>query len=183
MPAFSVKNLEQLMDANPQLGEALKGIQTYIRNLESAAGTSGGGPIPAPPQINQVTAVGGTNQIAVSIVDQSAATAVVSQGINYHVEYSTDPNFPKNKTWAADFGAARDGVIPVGSGTYHVRAFSQYPNSLQSDKVAFGNNTPTPVVVAGTALVQPAPQGSGSGANGGFGNGQDATSTGPIGTP
>lgn len=142
-----------------RLVESLQDLQTGIKNISQQINAHPDSQTQAPPpQINalKVTASGGVAHV--QVIDNNA----IYRGIEYHVQYSTDPSFSSPVT--AHMGPSRDIRIPVGAGPLYYRAFSDYQTSSPSTPVYHGGQNPLPIAATGTTQPEvPAGQGSGTG--------------------
>lgn len=169
---ITLPNIEHIRRIDQRLYESLFQTHQAILSLAQQAGIGASGNIQAPElQSIAVTAANGT--FSISVVDKSATHL----GINYFVEYADNPQFDNAHTLFMGPSRNENGLF-LGSGTFYFRAFSQYPNSLQSNRIVYGGATPTAVAgggaIAGPTL--PPSQGSGAGGSdsgGGFGQRND----------
>jgi len=167
----STPNLGAIRSKDPLLGDALQYLEDRLTLLEKQTTASTGSSSP-PSKIASLNVISANGVFDVSITDSSP----VLRGINYFVEYSTNPQF--TKPIVVDLGASRNHRMFLDSGTYYFRAYSQYPTSERSVPVYFGSHVSPTGVAGGGAIAGPTPlgsQGSGttvgpSGSDGGFGN-------------
>lgn len=153
-------NVQALQD-QPKWGkylyDAFRAVEKRIANLASQTNSSLIAPEGSPPpQVNaiSVNASGGIAHVQVTDNNQ------IYRGINYYVDYSTDPGFSAPVTH--HLGPSRDARIPVGNQPLYYRAYSGYPTSSPSAPVYHGGVSPIPVTAAGSTP-PPVPSGQGSG--------------------
>jgi hypothetical protein len=144
--AISVPNLPYIKTFNRRIYEAIKALQS------AAPPTS----IPAPPAVSGINVTAANGYFTITLTDNGP----VQRGVNYFVEYATDPNFAQPVV--LDLGASRTEVRNLGNQTLYWRAYSQYPNSDPNAPVVFGGSTPTGVA-GGGAAAPPAVSSTGSG--------------------
>ena len=151
--------LRSIPEFGAKLVEALQDITTRVSNVATQTNASPEAAQQAPPpQINALKIVAGGGVAHVQIVDNNS----IYRGIQYHVQYATDPAFTSPIT--EHLGPSRDRRIPVGKRPLYWRAYSDYPTSSHSDPVYHGGNTPQSIAATGTDQPPiPAGQGSGTG--------------------
>lgn len=167
---INIRNLTEIRNRDPRLGEALIDIQTQTIDAN----------VQSPPQVASISVTGADGVFQVTIVD--LGTPAIA--INYFVEYDTDQNFPTPHV--LDLGASRTWRGYLGNLTLFWRAYSQYVppyNNQPSPPLVFGN--PTAVVGGGSAgPTLPASTGSGtnavSGQQGGGGFGRNPVRNLPL---
>ncbi len=172
--AVDFNNEINLISKMPGLGRyfatALRGLQGGINNLGNNLATDPTNDnLPAPPPIQNLTVKSdGNGNVHAVIADSSR----IQRGLNYFVEYDTDPNF--TQPHVVHLNATRTmSPIPLpakddngGAQVFHFRAYSQYRNGDPGPKVNFGGHTPTPVNPGGTGQATLLPStGSGTAQN------------------
>ena len=137
---------------------AFQRLQKQLTNLSIQGNASLLGPQnSAPPQVNAVSVTAGGGVAHVQIVDNNQN---LYRGVQYHVQYSTDPGFSAPVTH--HMGPSRDARIPVGTQPLYYRAYSDYPTSPASAPQYHGGSRAMPVAAIGTEQ-PPIPSGMGSG--------------------
>ena len=146
----------------PQWGQllfnAFRNMQRQLSNssLQTNANLKASQASP-PPQVNAVSVTAGGGVAHVQITDNNES---LYRGVNYHVQYATEPGF--NAPITHHMGPSRDIRIPVGTQPLYYRVFSDYPTSAHSDPVYHGGAAP--IAIAATGSSQPSiPSGMGSG--------------------
>lgn len=156
---MNIRNLAYLrsLPFGARLVESLQDLQQGIKNMAMQGNLNPDGQVQdAPPQVNAISVTAGGGVAHVQITDNNA----IYRGIQYHVQYATDPGFTAPITQY--LGPSRDARIPVGNTPLYYRAFSDYPTGSHSAPVYHGGSTPIAVTASGTS--QPAiPKGQGSG--------------------
>lgn len=154
---ISVRHLAAIRAADPMMYETL----TDIINGHDAAATqtnaSSNGQTPTPPRINALTVQAKDGIFHASITDNGQ----IYRGINYHLQYSTDPQFSAPIT--VHLGPSRDYRGHIGNQTLYWRAYSDYPTSAHSQPVYHGGAQPLPVAGGGSQSGPTIPAGQGSG--------------------
>lgn len=168
--SFDIRNLRWLRSLDTknlpetfgrQLYELITDHITATRNIESQTNSNGGGYAlpPPPPDGLSVVAQNGVFHVSVQHNTQS-----LFRGVNYHLEYSTDPGFASGG-FPVDLGSAREHRGYYGNLSLYWRAAASYAISPPSRWVYFGG--PTPQAVQGGGVTGPAlpaqSQGSGTG--------------------
>ena len=132
MGRFEVPNLEIIRHQNPRLAEALQGAQDAINSTAQQALVSAQGKAQAP-----------QSPVALSVASQANGLVTISvsdkaDSVFYVVEYSSTPQF-NGTIYAADLGASKSFILPVGSGkTYYFRVRSYQQPGLPSGPTYFG---------------------------------------------
>lgn len=162
-------NLGQSLQSvkDPALRTLLQQLEDSINHLSDHVGADPVGERVMPHAVQGVDVAAAGEMVHISVNDSSE----VQRGIHYFVEADTDPNFPR--PFVVHQGASRT-ALPVslptkdGSGntiSYYFRAYSQYPGSPPSPKIAYGGLEPTAVTLGGaTQLDFATPTGSGTAA-------------------
>lgn len=165
----NIQAIKQMPGWGKYLYSAFQSIQRQLTNAGTQTNASlGATQAPPPPQINALNVIASGGVAHVQIIDNNES---LFRGIQYHVQYATDPGFsnPVN----CHLGPSRDIRIPVGTQPLYYRAFSDYPTSPHSAPVYHGGVSPSAVAATGAdAPAIPAGQGSGTGTPGqisGFG--------------
>lgn len=165
--------MQSLKDAGQR--DMFQRIEDAINRLSDHVGADPVGEKLPPHPIQGVNVVTAGELVHVSINDSSE----LHRGIHYFVEADTDPNFPK--PFVVHQGTSRTALpisLPTKDGggntlNYYFRAYSQYPGSPPSPKIAFGGTTPSAVTLGGTTQLTLSPStGSGTAAADGQQGGQ-----------
>jgi hypothetical protein len=152
---LSVRNLSQIRQMYPQIGEALDDIQKGINNTASQVNASPVGITPAPRPHAANSVLGGAGMLDVSVTDNTQQF----RGNQHFFDYSTD-GFKTFHT--KPMGPAKNWRGSLGTGTFQVRSYTQYPTSGPSQMLYHA-----PVSTAGTTEpAMQAGQGSGTGTAG-----------------
>ena len=172
------KELIQMQDENPTLGNWMRRVGSALNRLALNAGVSAVGQLPAPPPIGAVNVKAAGETVHVTISDSSAATT----NREWFVEHSTEPNFlvPHVIHLKSSRGVFLNLPSLTDSGEtqkWYFRAYSQDPGSPPSPPVYFGGLSPTAVTLTGTTQLTPLTStGSGTasplGTQGGWGRGK-----------
>ena len=145
------------IDPSGKLEAWAKKLMDSHNNAARQANVAPVGSVEAPPQISslQVTAAGGVH--AAVITDNNP----VNQGIIYHFERSSTPDFQTGTTHLAQSGPSRSltGHFAGNSDVYW-RGYSQYQSSPPSAPVYFGSEAAPTKVNAGGAIAGPTPPAS-----------------------
>lgn len=156
---MNIPNLEQITARDPLLGEALRAIASGVENV--------GRQTNAPTQLQAAEKPGNIASVSVTAKDgifhaQITDNSPVKRGLEYHLEYSTDPGF--RAPIVIHNGASRDFRGKLGNQKLYWRAYSQYPTSDPSQVVYYGGAaSPLPVTGGGSESGPPVPQSKGSG--------------------
>lgn len=173
---LQLDDLANQLNKTPGIGrylqQALTKIQSSVNTLGSTLAVDPNGtnnPKPDPIQNLTVKASNGFYHAVISDSNQ------IQKGLNYFVEYDTDPNF--TQPHVVHLGASRqmspvqlpskadDGTTPT---PWHFRGYSQYRGGDPGDPVNFGGKTPTPVSGGGSLSMTLIPStGSGTAGNNG----------------
>lgn len=173
--------LKELRSSDPHLALLLSNIIDGINGVGNHIGVDPTGKVQPPDEIQAINVKAGDSHVHVTLNDPSA----VRKGVQYFVEWDTDPSFPAPHP--EHLGAARGRMLALPSQkddgspiSYYFRAYSQYHGSdAQSKKAVFGGTySAAPVTLSGTSKLTPLPsQGSGTaladGTQGGLGLGTD----------
>lgn len=175
---LKIRNLDfirQIPKIGARLFEAITDIKSGVSTMASQGNLNPNGDVPAPPNIQAVTATAANGVMTVSIQDQSAA---LNRDVQYVIEHADNPAFVNAQQ--RFIGATRSYSEFIGSATRYVRAYSTYGASSNSSHVYHGSAT-APAPVAGGGFVGPPvyqpSQGAGTGAAGQSGYGQGPTQT------
>jgi hypothetical protein len=174
MPLLIVKSLNHIrQDVNlTRVAEAIDDLLRGHSNTSAqlANDPNGSDVVPSPISQLQVQHLG-TGQIDVAIIDNNPRLV---RAVHYHLEYDTDPNFTNPR--GRDLGPWRTAEFLLPNGTWHFRAYPQYP---AGGSPALPVRAPGPIVVSGSASLSLFPaQGSGTGTpktGGGHGAGRTIT--------
>ena len=171
--SFVVRNLAWLRGLNgktlpadfgARMFELVKDHIDAISNIEGQTNSNGGGYPSAPPAPDALNVAAQNGIFHVSIQHN---TQSLYRGVNYHLEYSADPNFADGG-FPVDLGAAREHRGFYGNLNLYWRAAASYGISPPSHWVYYGGATPKAVSgggVSGPDLPSQS-QGSGTGARG-----------------
>lgn len=174
MPVNIEDELNQL-NKTPVIGRymvnALRKVMSGINNLGSnIAVDPTGANVSAPNPIQNLTVKASSGSYHAVISDANP----IQRGLNYFVEYDTDPSF--SQPHVQHLGASRT-MAPIqlpakdddGNDTaWHFRAYSQYRGGDPGTPVNFGGKKPTPVSGGGTLQMSLIPStGSGTAQNSG----------------
>ena len=175
---LKIRNLDfirQIPKIGARLFEALTDIKSGVSTIANQGNLNPNGDVPAPPNVQAVTATGANGVLTVSIQDQSAA---LNRDVQYVVEHADNPAFVSAEQ--RFIGATRSHSEFIGNATRYVRAYSTYGASSNSAHVYHGSpSAPSPVNGGGSVpppVYQPS-QGAGTGAPGQSGYGQGPTQT------
>ena len=185
-----ISRLRKVDDYGQWLQSALQRIEDAVNNVGKHAAVAPKGSLPPPPTIQQLTVkTNGTGLVHAVIND----TNPIQKGINYFVEYSTDPGF--NRPHVEDLKSSRTmkpvmlpGMDDDGNPQpFYFRAYSMYQGSKRaSPPIHFGGETPTPVDPGGTQQMTLIPstgsgtaQATGEQGGSGFGKVLDRPAPGP----
>jgi hypothetical protein len=143
----------------PRLFETLKTSETAHNQLEAQTNGNLGGQAQPPPQISRlrVSAADGIFHFSIE------HNADFYRGVNYHLEYATDPNF--TNPFPIDAGGAREHRASLGNLTLYARASASYGISAPGPWVYYGGSQPIPVTGGGAngPALPKVSQGSGTG--------------------
>lgn len=149
--AVAITNLDRIRLQNPVLFEALLSIQNALTEQS----------VDPPPQVTslKVTAQDGIFQASM------ADAGPVKKGVNYFLEYDTDPNF--TQPHVVHLGTSRTWRGSLGNLALHFRAYSQYavignsnPNApIVFPSVVMGGGVDGPVLHPSTGSGTAAPSG------------------------
>jgi hypothetical protein len=155
---LTLKHLGDIERKDPLLGQTLRKILQAVNLHGQTAGIdpTGAFPAPAAPTSLSVTAANG-------FFDAVISDSNPQRGVEYFLDWSTDPGFPAART--IPMGPTRTEYKQLGSQTLYFRCYSQYPGSNPSPYTYFGTQAnPTAVVGGGAAGPVPAPStGTGAG--------------------
>lgn len=167
------RNRNLIAEKYPELVQALDDVIGHIQTTMNQTNASPNGQASAPPAPSSLTVTAAHGIFDAAIIDHNP----VSRGINYFLEYSTNPSFAAPIT--IDLGQSRNHRVNLGNQTLYWRAHSSYPTGPRSTPVYHGTvlGGPSPVI-GGGVLSGPAiqdSQGSGTtdgatGSDGAFGN-------------
>jgi hypothetical protein len=172
------RELEQARQQNPLTGRLLQRMINAIVQTATNATVSPLGALAPPPSVGALNIKSSGEIIHATISD----SAPIQKGINYFVEYATEPNFLAPHVY--HLNASRGHFVTLPSKTdsgaaqnWYARAYSQYPGSGPSRPVYFGGLSPTAITLTGTTQLTPlASTGSGTaspaGGQGGWGLGK-----------
>jgi len=179
--ALDFNNEINILSKTPGIGRylaiALRGMQSGVNSLgENLAADPTNNTMPAPPPIQRITVKSDGSGNVHAVIDDSSQ---IKRGINYFVEYSTDPSF--KQPHVVHLNASRT-MSPIPQPAkddngdpqvFHFRGYSQYRGGDPGQKVVFGGNTPTPVDPGGSAQATLLPStGSGTAPNHGQSGGE-----------
>ena len=184
-----ISRLRKVDDYGQWLHSALQRIEDAVNNIGKHAAVAPKGILPPPPTIQQLTVkTNGTGLVHAVIND----TNPIQKGIQYFVEYDTDPNF--TRPHPVQLGTSRS-MNPVqlpamdddgNDQRFYFRAYSQYPGGKPGAPIHFGGETPTPVDPGGTQQMTLIPstgsgtaQATGEQGGSGFGKVLDRPAPGP----
>lgn len=159
---LSVPQIARIQDKN--LADAMQRIVDHINRGSKAIRVDPSGLFPAPKQVAGISVAGGAGILDVQLTDNSVINSGDIEPITYWVEYSTDPNFINPPPYQVPLPGARNVRIPVPSGKFYVRGYSQYFGSHPSPPIVFGGATPAQVDCT-TPTTPPAQGSQGSGSN------------------
>ena len=175
---FPGKQLIQVQNENPSLGNLLRRMSAAINRLGLNAGVSPVGSLPAPPTVGAVNVKASGETVHVTVFDASEATT----NREWFVEHATEPNFIAPhvvhlKASRGVFLSLPSKTDAGGSQPWYFRAYSQEPGSPPSAPVYYGGLSPTAVTLTGSTQLTPlASTGSGTasplGNQGGWGRGK-----------
>ena len=158
--ALSPRNLNRIRNgsaSSEQLYEALRDItEAHNQLVQQINGNVNGAP--APPRPIQSLVVNAQDGIFHAQITDNGANY---RGINYHLQYATDPSFSKPVT--VHLGPSRDYRAQLGNQSLYWRGFSDYPTSAHSDPVYHGGSSPALVIGGGSIAGPTIPPGQGSG--------------------
>ena len=170
------KELAQIRNENPILGNWMTRVGKAINRLGLNTGVSPIGQLPTPPSIGALNIKASGETVHATITDSSEATT----NREWFVEHSTD-----QVNWHVEhLGVSRGRFFNLPSKTdsgaaqpWYFRAYSQDPGSPPSKPVYFGGLSPTPVSLTGSTQLTPLQStGSGTasplGTQGGWGRGK-----------
>ena len=127
--AVPITNLDRIRLQNPVVWEALISIQRALTEQS----------IDPPPQVTSLNVSAADGIFQASMADSGP----VKKGVNYFLEYDTDPNF--TQPHVIHLGTSRTWRGSLGNLTLNFRAYSQY--------AVIGNSNPnTPVVFQGAVV-------------------------------
>ena len=174
---FPGKQLIQVQNENPSLGNLLRRMSAAINRLGLNAGVSPVGSLPAPPTIASLNIKASGETVHATINDASECTT----SREWYLEHSADNGL----TWhVKHMGASRGTFLTLPSKTdsgatqpWIFRGYSQDPGSPPSEPIYFGGLSPIAVTLTGTTQLTPlASTGSGTasplGSQGGWGRGK-----------
>lgn len=174
---MSQLNLSQMLQQvkDPALRLLFQQVEEGINNIGDHIAVDPVGKPSPPPAIQGVNVKVSGELAHVTIQDNNP----IRKGVNYFVEYDTDPSFPQPHI--EHLGASRGRVLNLPARTdgdeaqtYYVRGYSGYQGSDPGPKIAHGgNNAPTPVSPTGATTLTLLPStGSGTAAADGRQGGQ-----------
>ena len=143
--ALNLPNLEWIRQKDPRLLETILALSQHVENLSNNSVASTQSDYPAPSNIGAVNVTAADGIHDVKITDN----AVIRRGVNYFLEYATEPHF--TNPIVVHIGTSRNWRGYLGNLTTYWRAYSQYPGSKPSAPVYFGGSTPTQVIGGGSA--------------------------------
>lgn len=153
-------------DPSGRMYELMRQLIDSHNHVARQVNASPVGIMDSPPPISSINAVGAGGNHAVVITDNNP----VKQGIIYHFEYSSSPNFPTGQVYLAQSGPSRSLTgFALGKGKFFWRGYSQYPGSPPSAPVYYGTQSnPTGVDAGGSITGPAAPPSTGSGTDQGL---------------
>jgi hypothetical protein len=166
-----INRLNKIPTVGKYLAQALGRVQTGVNTLATNLAADATDHLPAPPAVQAVNVKSDGSGNVHAVISDSAD---IQRGINYFVEYDTDPGF--GQPHVVHLNASRSmPPIPLPAKddegnpqVFHFRAYSQYRGGLPGPKVNFGGNTPTPISPGGSAQATLLPStGSGTAHNNG----------------
>lgn len=149
-------------DFGQKLYETLKAMNTAQDNVTSQTNGSTSAQPASPPPLTSMAVSAQDGLFHVSLQHE----ANFYRGVNYHVEYSTSPNF--TNPFPIHMGPNREMRVMLGNQTLHFRAATSYGISQPSTWIYHGGSTPI-AVTGGGVSGPPLPaqsQGSGTGSPG-----------------
>jgi hypothetical protein len=149
-----VQYMRNVGDFGPRLARALTRLMDGINNLAVNMAADPTRTVNPPPKIQALTVkTDGNGNVHAVITDNSP----LQKGVNYFVEYSTNPAFfqahvehlgPGRTLRPMPLPANDDNGNPQ---SWYFRAYSQYPGGKPSAAVNFGGTIATAVAVGGSA--------------------------------
>ena len=164
--------LRSLPEFGAKLYEALSDLDRNSDTIAQQTNASPGQKPYAPPSVTGLNVVAQNGSFHAQITDNND----IYRGINYHLEFDTDPGF--SNPHPVDMGSSREHTMFLGNGTFYFRAFSSYSTGPASSP-AYHGHSGSPTAVFGGGTVGPPQllpsQGSGTG-----GPRQGVSGPGPI---
>lgn len=143
-------------DLGRRLTEALSQIQQAHNTAEMQTNADSSGNPGPPPPLGSITVTPTSVGHHISI----AHPGDFYRGVEYHGDYSTNPQFTNPFPWHA--GPARELDLATGNKTLYFRAQGQYPTGASTDPVYHGGTQPI-AVTGGASVPLGKSQGSGTG--------------------
>lgn len=141
----TIRNLHYIRQKDPKLAEAFDDLVKAMGNVSVQTVTHPDGANVQPAPVNSVKVVAQDGIYHATITDHNP----VYRGVNYFLEYDTDPTFPSPQV--IDNKSSRTWRGHLGNQSLYWRAYSQYPQGgAPSTPVAHGGAQPVAVVGGGT---------------------------------
>ncbi len=150
------RELEQVRMENPLTARLFERIISAITQTARTAAVSPTGQLSAPPTIGALNVKASGETIHATISDASP----IQKGINYFVEYATEPNFLAPHVFHLNASRGHFVTLPSltdsgGTQNWYARAYSQYPGSQPSRPVYYGGLSPTAISLSGSTKLTP----------------------------